>query len=272
MAGVETLAAIALAGPGKLAYNVASDAVKAWIAGKQEKAAVSAEQIGALVSQYLESRDKYLESNPDPTASIERRRADLLKQISRCQNRILFEVSDPDLIARLVPFAIEQTTTLYGISKEAEFAIVEMGIGQLDSIIARNAANLQMRNSRRSLAISLTVGVVILIAALIAASSYFGVSSSTVVPLISIPLPIILWSVLGSLGAMLYRFNASADAELADPLRWSFTRPLTGILMGIIAYMVFKVGILVLQPTGIPVRLDMRCPGPRKSCFGSQPS
>jgi len=50
------------------------------------------------------------------------------------------------------------------------------------------------------------------------------------------------------MGAMLYRFNTSADAELADPLRWCFTRPLTGILMGIIEYMVFKVGILVLQP------------------------
>ena len=50
------------------------------------------------------------------------------------------------------------------------------------------------------------------------------------------------------LGSDVVPINTSADAELADPLRWCFTRPLTGILMGIIAYMVFKVGILVLQP------------------------
>jgi len=69
---------------------------------------------------------------------------------------------------------------------------------------------------------------------------------------IRIPMPIIIWSCIGSLGAMLYRFNDSADAELADPLRWSFTRPLTGVLMGIIAYMVFKIGLLVLQPGTAP--------------------
>jgi hypothetical protein len=51
---------------------------------------------------------------------------------------------------------------------------------------------------------------------------------------------------------MLYRFNNSVDAELADPLRWSFTRPLTGVLMGIIAYLAFKIGLLVLQPMSAP--------------------
>jgi Phage integrase, N-terminal SAM-like domain len=81
-----------------------------------------------------------------------------------------------------------------------------------------------------------------------------GLSTETIVPLIKIPFPIIIWSAIGSLGAMLYRFNNSADAELADPLRWSFTRPLTGILMGIIAYMTFKIGLLVLQPGTIPGR------------------
>jgi hypothetical protein len=83
---------------------------------------------------------------------------------------------------------------------------------------------------------------------LFATASYVGLSTDSVIPLIKIPLPVVIWSSIGSLGAMLWRFKSSADAELADPLRWSFIRPLTGVLMGIIAYMVFKVGVVVLQP------------------------
>src|SRR5262245_33189999 len=104
---IETLAAIAVADAGKLVYAAA----KEWFNTKS-KTTVSQDQLQLLVTEFQETREKYLDSNPDPTAAIERRRSALLAQITRCQNKILFEVSDSDLISRLVPFAIEQTTSL----------------------------------------------------------------------------------------------------------------------------------------------------------------
>ena len=123
---IETLAAIAVADAGKLVIDTA----KEWL-NNRRKTTVSQDQLQILVTEFQETRGKYLDSNPDPTAAIERRRSALLAQITKCQNRILFEVSNSDLISRLVPFAIEQTTSLYAIYKKSEFALIEMGIGQL---------------------------------------------------------------------------------------------------------------------------------------------
>jgi hypothetical protein len=63
-----------------------------------------------------------------------------------------------------------------------------------------------------------------------------------------LPLPILLWSAIGSFTAILYRFNSSGDIELRDPLRWLFTRPLTGIVMGTMAYLAMKIGMLAAVP------------------------
>jgi len=61
-----------------------------------------------------------------------------------------------------------------------------------------------------------------------------------------IPLPVLLWSAIGSFTAILYRFNNSGEIELQDPLRWLFTRPLTGVVMGIIAYFAVLIGLIAI--------------------------
>jgi hypothetical protein len=242
--GVEALVAVVAAN----SASIAAETLKQWWRDRNAGPVDTNEQVKVLLSEFQDKRGRYLQSSPDPGDAVELRRSELLKRITLCQNRILFEVSDPDLINRTVPFAIEQTTSLYTVSNEAEFAIIEMGIGQLDSILARNKQMIKSRSTHRSLAVWFAAAVVIGLVILISVCSSYSLTTETEIPIIKIPLPIIIWSCIGSLGAMLYRFNISADAELADPLRWSFTRPLTGVLMGIIAYMVFKVGILVLQP------------------------
>jgi hypothetical protein len=241
MSSIETLAALATS-------DVARAAARAFQDWREKKASPDPD-INLMVHNFQVGRDLYLRSDVDPNAETEKRRTALLQRLTMCQNRILFEVSDAELVTRLVPFAIEQTTSLYTASKEAEFGLIEMGIGQLESMLARNTAFLKSKAAGRILAIWLTVGVVLGLILLIALSPRIGFTTDTEIPIIQIPVSIVLWSCIGSLGAMLYRFNSSADAELADPLRWSFTRPLTGILMGIMAYLAFKIGLFVIQPT-----------------------
>src|SRR5438477_550043 len=71
------------------------------------------------------------------------------------------------------------------------------------------------------------------------------------IAIISIPFAIVMWSFIGSLSAMLYRFNKSDDAELADPLRWMFTRPLTGVVMGVVSFLILKAGLTTIGSTTI---------------------
>ena len=211
----------------------------------------------SLAEEAQAKRDAYLTQDHDPTAAIEKKRFTLIQRLGECQSRILFEVSDTDLVTRLVLFALEQTTVVYGASRETEFGEPEMAIGQIESMLARNKADLESRASHRTFAVWLVGLIVVALTGLIASSPLLGISTETVIPLIQVPLPVVIWSSIGSLGAMLYRFNNSADAELSDPLRWSFTRPLTGVLMGIITFMAFKIGALVLQP-GVPTTAGVK--------------
>jgi hypothetical protein len=66
-----------------------------------------------------------------------------------------------------------------------------------------------------------------------------------------IPLPVLIWSGIGSFAAILYRFNSSGDVELQDPLRWLFTRPLTGIVMGTITYFVLRIGLMSVESPNV---------------------
>jgi hypothetical protein len=204
-----------------------------------------------LIKDLKEKRENYLKLQVDVTEDIEQRRLALLKRFTTSYNRIVFEVSDPHFNPHLVPFAIEQANDLYTATKEADFSLIEMKIVRIEAALAAHEKFKASRTYHRKLAVIFATVVILMLVALVVISPNLGLSTETVVPLIKIPLPIIIWSAIGSLGAMLYRFNNSADAELADPLRWSFTRPLTGILMGIIAYMTFKIGLLVLQPVTI---------------------
>jgi hypothetical protein len=243
MAGVETLAAMAI--------PAISALYKAWVGSLSEgekTANLAADKIGQLAKEYQEKRDIYLTLDVDPETTTEKRRIGLLERLTASQNRILFEISDPDLVAKLVPFAIEQASSLYSVSKAPEFALIEMNIGQIEAMLQNNKVFKESRAKHRTMAIWFVAIVILGLITLISGASYVDLSTDTVIPVIKIPLPIVIWSCIGSLGAMLYRFNSSADAELADPLRWSFTRPLTGVVMGIIAYMAFKVGAVMLQP------------------------
>jgi hypothetical protein len=205
-------------------------------------------QIANIFQNYQNKRDTYLATEIDITTDLEQRRIELLTRLTKSHNRILFEIPDPNIVTQLVPFAIEQQTSLYIATKEADLGRIELSILQIEGALNNYAEARALRARHRTLAVQFALVVIFILVGLIAASPYLGFSTETIVPVIEIPVPVIVWSAIGGLGAMLYRFNNFADAELGDPLRWSFTRPLTAILMGIIAYMVFKLGLIVLQP------------------------
>ncbi len=221
--------------------------------GKSVYDQLKANVIGKLAKEAEAKRDAYLTKDHDPTAAIEKRRVDLIQRLTVCQSQIILEVPDKDEVVRLELIALDQCKSLYGATQEVEIGQVEMVISQIELFLKRNQANIDTRASHRALAVWVVVLIVTALIGLIALSPALMISTDSVIPLIRVPLPIVIWSSIGSLGAMLYRFNNSTDAELADPLRWSFTRPLTGVLMGIITYMAFKIGTLVLQPTAVGV-------------------
>jgi hypothetical protein len=202
----------------------------------------------ALQERYKKAEHTYEVTRGDSSSDFETRRSDLMERLGVIQSRILFEVYDPALISRIAPFSVEQAVETLEATAVSSLSTINLNLDQIDSVLDRNQEARRKIEAARKLVVLMSTASIGVIAILCTFSSRLGLTSSSAVPLLDIPITVILWSALGSIAAMLYRFN-NPGAELSDPLRWSFTRPLTGIFMGIIAYLAIKVGMLVAHPS-----------------------
>jgi hypothetical protein len=67
-------------------------------------------------------------------------------------------------------------------------------------------------------------------------------------PVIGIPLSVLLWSLIGSVAAILYRFYTYRIRELSQinlEITWLIARPLTGVIMGMVSYVFIIAGLFV---------------------------
>ncbi len=70
-------------------------------------------------------------------------------------------------------------------------------------------------------------------------------------PLIGVPWPVIVWSLIGSFAAMIHRFNASPIYNFSDTLKWMLTRPVQGVVLGAAFYLILISGLFVLTGKNI---------------------
>jgi hypothetical protein len=70
-------------------------------------------------------------------------------------------------------------------------------------------------------------------------------TTSTEIPIIGIPMSVILWSVIGSIAAILYRFYTRGKTKTTDEIRWLIARPIIGIVMGALSYLAIISGLFI---------------------------
>ncbi|SRR6266404_1627396 len=108
-----------------------------------------------------------------------------------------------------------------------------------------------------------TVGIVIGYIALVLALAVFvsvrwrsrflmgeGPLSGMRLPLVGIPWPVIVWSLIGSFAAMIYRFNKKPIYDFGDAVKWMLTRPVQGVVLGSAFYLVLISGLFLLGGRG----------------------
>ncbi|MEL7005072.1 MAG: hypothetical protein AAFN93_20385 [Bacteroidota bacterium] len=66
------------------------------------------------------------------------------------------------------------------------------------------------------------------------------------VPFFEIPWPVLLWSFIGSLAAMIYEFNRKPLYDFGNVAKWLITRPVQGVVLGSAFYLVLVSGLLLL--------------------------
>lgn len=159
---------------------------------------------------------------------------------------------DQSTLKRLVNILSDQIVDTYKAKTEEDISLVDLSLES----VRKEAEEYEQASNNRKLARRLAIIVPLLFLGLLCVLLgvgiwLFGWNFNSIIPIIQVPLPVLLWSTLGSCVAILYRFNTSGDAELDDPLRWLFTRPLTGIVMGIVSYYVVLAGLLAIAPKEI---------------------
>ena len=70
--------------------------------------------------------------------------------------------------------------------------------------------------------------------------------SSQRLPLLGIPWPVIVWSLVGSFAAMIYRFNRRPIYDFGDAVKWMLTRPVQGVVLGSAFYLVLISGLFLM--------------------------
>lgn len=201
-----------------------------------------------LAERVKTAHDNYQQTAAQADDTVENERHAVISKINELRNRAALGVSDADLQQRIWCVLMEHTAEAYEATTSRGISLVKDNAAQVEALL--NSYQQTVNYRRRARAIAVLVSVLSL-----AGIGYFlymaqanGMKGETTLPVLGVPSCVLLWSVIGSFAAILYRFSNSGDRELEDPLRWLFSRPLTGIIMGAITFLVLRAGMLTMAP------------------------
>jgi hypothetical protein len=64
-------------------------------------------------------------------------------------------------------------------------------------------------------------------------------------PVLGIPQPVWIWAIIGSLTSMLLRSGQNPFSDFNEALRWLLFRPIVGVIMGVMTYLMLTTGLIV---------------------------
>lgn len=78
------------------------------------------------------------------------------------------------------------------------------------------------------------------------------VSFNHFIPVLNIPLPVVIWSFIGSFAAMIHRFNRNSVYYFNDLVKWMLTRHVQGVILSSAFYLILISGLFLISGDGQP--------------------
>jgi hypothetical protein len=203
----------------------------------------------ALAERVSTAEQNYQSIQAERGDPVEGHRDDCIRKIATLRNRVALCTSDPELQQKIWCLLMEQTIGVYEATTKRGLDLVFMGTEQVETALNSHERVLLYRRRVRLFGVIISLLSVAGIAAFLYFAYKAGLNGNLALPILGIPACVLLWSAIGSFAAILYRFTNAGDRELEDPLRWLFSRPLTGIVMGSITFLVIKAGLLTITQT-----------------------
>jgi hypothetical protein len=199
-----------------------------------------------LSKRVNDAKERYQHSSKSEDA-VEEKRLECLSMLSEIRNRVTLCTCNKELQRRALCLVMEQTAHAYEATNERGLQLVRVDAEQIKAALDTDKHESQKRRQIRRVAVLVSLMSLIAIASFIGYARWAHIDDQSVLPFFGIPSCVIFWSAIGSFAAILYRFTNAGDREIEDPIRWLFSRPLTGIIMGTITYLILKAGLLTIE-------------------------
>jgi hypothetical protein len=91
--------------------------------------------------------------------------------------------------------------------------------------------------------------VIVYVAAIVSIIVFGGSvwTTTSEIPVLGVPLSILVWAAIGSVAAILFRFYTRQRVRITDEIRWLIARPIIGLIMGALSYLVVISGLIVFS-------------------------
>lgn len=76
------------------------------------------------------------------------------------------------------------------------------------------------------------------------------------IPLLGVPWPVIVWSLMGSFAAMISNFNQRPIYHFGDSFKWLLTRPVQGVVLGSTFYLILTSGLFLLTGSTVSTQSE----------------
>ena len=173
-----------------------------------------------------------------------------IDQLRELQGEFLTSPADPVLVATYAPKFVQYDDDVYAARSERELVLMGLQIDQLRCAWEQFRQMLHRRDRARRLAVVLLLLVFGSLAAITVFDERFAIDATREVRVLHVPVYVVVWSMIGSVCSLLYRFNRSTDVEMDDPMRMLLTRPLMGVVLGSFSYLLVQFGFLTLSSPG----------------------
>lgn len=203
------------------------------------------------------SEEKYAQRVASGEADLLKK--DRIERITRARNlynETLSHVAPPQR-DRLIAIFQEARAKTYEARTDVQLEEITISLDYLDSRIKKVRQQNRLRGYARWVASLFSLALLVFFVICVYLTVRGDLSKEDLsagafekITMLGIPASIIVWSIIGSIVAIPMQFNKYVNAEEQDMLRWAITRPATGIVMGIILYLVVKAGLDFVTLTG----------------------
>jgi hypothetical protein len=199
----------------------------------------------AIQKKYDELKNEYKSKTPKELEKpLEIKRRKILDELGALQTKSILEIENEEYLEKIMALLLSLSINVYESKISQELDIIVERKNQVHAFIKRYEIYIHKRKRIQKWAVGISITLILIIFLIAILSEKIGLSSSYRIPILNIPITILMWSIIGSFTSLLYRFNKSTHLEIRNPLRWLVTRPITGIIMGMISYLIIRAGLL----------------------------